>query len=173
MPYLETDAAAPINVYGQSKLKGEQYVQEILTDYFIIRTSWVYSQFGHNFYKTMKSLIGQNRQDLNVTIEQIGTPTNANDIALLILKLIESEIKNYGLYHFSNSGSGTWFDFADEIRKNLSREALAQPQKTDHFKTKAARPENSVLNTDKIVRELKVSLKDWKLSLKNLQNSTE
>lgn len=171
-PYLENDATAPLNVYGRSKLKGEEHIRQILDQYFILRTSWVYSQFGHNFYKTMKKLLGQNRRDLKVTTEQLGTPTNANDIARLILKLIETKSDNYGLYHFTNAGSGTWFDFVTEIYHNLDNQNITQPQSTAHFATKAARPQNSVLSTDKIEENLNVELTDWKSSLKNLQNST-
>ena len=98
-PYSETDKTNPLNVYGASKLKGEAYIQEILHDYFIFRTSWLYSEFGHNFFKTILNKAEEGAQ-LNITTAQKGTPTNANDLAELILKLIKEKNHDFGLYQF-------------------------------------------------------------------------
>jgi len=114
--YLETDATNPLNVYGASKLKGEAYIQEILHEYFIFRTSWLYSEFGHNFFKTILNKAEEGAK-LNITTAQKGTPTNANDLAELILKLILEKNTKFGLYHFSNAGETTWYGFAKAILK--------------------------------------------------------
>ena len=98
-PYTEEDITSPLNVYGASKLKGEQYVQEICQAYYILRTSWLYSQYGHNFYNTVLRFAKEGKP-LTVTTEQIGTPTNANDLAEAILTIIKSNSKNYGIYNF-------------------------------------------------------------------------
>ncbi len=115
-PYTEEDVPNPINEYGKSKLAGEQHVQNILDNYFIIRTSWLYSQFGKNFYKMIlkKSEI---EKELTITTTEIGTPTNANDLANFILEIVAVRSTKYGLYHFSNEGQATWYDFAEEIIK--------------------------------------------------------
>jgi dTDP-4-dehydrorhamnose reductase len=99
-PYLETDITNPISVYGASKLKGEQNIQEALHNHFIIRTSWLYAEFGKNFYKTILQKTKE-KANLTITTEQKGTPTNANDLAELIVEIINTDNKNYGIYHFS------------------------------------------------------------------------
>jgi len=167
-PYTEEDPTNPINVYGASKLKGEKYVQEICKKYFILRTSWLYSQYGHNFYNSMLRFAKEGK-DLKITTEQTGTPTNANDLALALLKIIQSKSNNYGIYHFSNSGEATWYDFAKEIltqTKQLSQTNLA---KTDHYPTFAARPEFSVLGTKKYKNNFKSNLVAWKSSLNEIK----
>ena len=118
-PYIETDTTNPISVYGASKLKGEQYIQEIFQNYFIIRTSWLYAEYGKNFYKTILQKAAE-KANLTITTEQKGTPTNANDLAELILEIIKTDNTDFGIYHFSNEGEATWYDFTKEIIKNLS-----------------------------------------------------
>ncbi|HET8810825.1 MAG TPA: dTDP-4-dehydrorhamnose reductase [Flavobacteriaceae bacterium] len=170
-PYLESDSPNPINVYGASKLKGEQEIQQILERYFIFRTSWLYSEFGHNFYKTILRKSEEEGAKLKITTEQTGTPTNANDLAKAVLQLISDENENYGLYHYANTGETTWHGFAEAVLKNEGLLNQVNLQKSNAYKTIAKRPEHSVLNSRKAAENLGVSLIDWKESLHNLQNS--
>lgn len=170
-PYSETDPTNPINVYGASKLKGEEYIQEILNEYFIFRTSWLYSEFGHNFYKTIFKKAAE-KATLNITTAQTGTPTNANHLAQLIIRLIKQEDNNYGLYHFSNSGETTWYGFAREILKltgNLDKVPLNQD---NSYKTIAERPTYSVLSKKKLIEKLKFTPPSWELALQELHKSS-
>jgi dTDP-4-dehydrorhamnose reductase len=166
-PYLEEDQTNPINVYGASKLKGEEYIQESGVDYFIFRTSWLYSQYGHNFLNTILRF-GREEKSLTITTEQIGTPTNANDLALVFLNVIVSESKEYGLYHFSNSGKATWFDFAEAIFEENPQFDATKLAKTDYYRTFAARPQFSVLETTKYINTFNNQVIDWRKSLSNL-----
>lgn len=169
-PYTETDATNPISVYGASKLKGEQHIQEVLKAYFIIRTSWLYAEFGKNFYKTILQKTKE-KAHLTITTEQKGTPTNANDLAVLIVKIIHTENENYGIYHFSNDGEATWYDFTKEIIQNLNLTEVEKPslKSVDHYQTKAARPKNSVLDKTK-VRHIIPTI-SWQESLQNLMKN--
>jgi dTDP-4-dehydrorhamnose reductase len=169
-PYTETDATNPISVYGASKLKGEQYIQEVFDKYFIIRTSWLYAEFGKNFYKTMVQK-AKEKANLTITTEQTGTPTNANDLAELIVKIINTDNTNYGIYHFSNDGAATWYDFTKEIIQNMRLAVADQPslKPVATYKTKAARPENSVLDKTK-VRSI-IQTISWQESLRNLMKN--
>ncbi|EDM45357.1 dTDP-4-dehydrorhamnose reductase [unidentified eubacterium SCB49] len=137
--YEETDATNPINVYGASKLKGELLLSQTMEQYFILRTSWLYSQYGHNFLNTILKHLAAGK-DLTITTEQVGTPTNANDLAQCIWQIIISETKAYGLYHYSNNGEATWFDFASEILKVSPLLSNSKLAKTDHYPTFAKRP---------------------------------
>lgn len=165
-PYNETDLPNPKGVYGQTKLQGEIAIQEVFDAYFIIRTSWVYSQFGNNFMKTMLRL-GSERDTLSVVNDQIGTPTNAVDLANAILKIVESKIGNnqYGIYNFSNEGQCSWFDFAKKIfeLKKISINLL--PIRSTSFPTPAERPKYSVLDKSKIKNVFGVEVLDWEESL--------
>ena len=167
-PYIETDEVDPINVYGASKLKGEEEIQSVFEDYFILRTSWLYSEFGHNFFRTILRKADENAT-LNITNSQIGTPTNANDLATYVIKMITSESKAYGVYHFSNDGQGTWYDFAVEILNYSGKMDQVTLNKTGFFKTLAERPEYSVLSKEKITSKFE-PVEDWKKSLFNLIN---
>lgn len=166
-PYIETDYTNPINVYGASKLEGEKLLAQTTERYFILRTSWLYAQYAHNFLNTIikHSATGK---DLTITTEQVGTPTNANDLAGCIWRIIISENNNYGIYHFSNRGEGTWYDFALEILKNRNQLHTTNLAKTKHYPTFAKRPLYSVLNTKKIEALLQTSIKDWRESLQDL-----
>lgn len=164
--YSEEDKVNPINVYGASKLKGEQYVQETLETYFIIRTSWLYSQFGHNFFKTILQKAKEGAT-LNITTEQKGNPTNANDLAALILKIIEKKSEAYGIYHFSNLEEATWYDFAKSI-VSLQPDNKAILHNSNSYKTKAKRPLNSCLDKKKVISTFGVSILSWRNSLENL-----
>lgn len=171
MPYLETDKPNPSSVYGQTKLEGEIAIQNTWEKYFIIRTSWVYSQFGNNFMKTMLRL-GSERETLSVVDDQIGTPTNAVDLAETLLKIIcHSELVlefNFGIYNFSNDGQCSWYDFANEIFKQTNNKISLKPISTSAYPTAAKRPKYSVLDKSKIKKTFAISILDWKISLNNV-----
>ncbi len=168
-PYIEEDIPNPINEYGKSKLNGEKHVQELLSKYFIIRTSWLYSEFGHNFFKTIlkKSEI---ETELCITTSETGTPTNANDLAQFILDIIKNQSQEYGIYHYSNLGKATWYDFAKEILSLSGKLETIQLKKTDNYVTFARRPGYSVLNTLKAQRTFELSQSEWSSSLDSLIN---
>lgn len=142
-PYSVLDKPNPINVYGASKLKGEQNIQEILSEYYIIRTSWVYSDFGHNFKNTMLKL-AQTRNEISVVNDQIGCPTNAIDICQFILHLLQ-ENKPYGLYHFRGNKICSWYDFAVSIFKENNCNMKVNAITSIEYPVKANRPKYSVL----------------------------
>lgn len=169
-PYLESDDAAPINAYGASKLKGEKYISEICSKYFIIRTSWLYSQYGHNFFKSIVKL-SKEKKELRITTEQIGCPTNANDLAEVLLKLIYCNIKEYGIYHFSNEGKATWYDFANAIIKHSQLSSTVSIVETDYYPTFAKRPKYSILDNSKIKEKLDFTIDLWEDSLKKLTDN--
>ena len=167
IPYLEEDTTNPLNVYGDSKLKGEKYVQDICEAYYIVRTSWLYSQYGNNFYNTVLRF-SKEVKPLTVTTEQTGTPTNANDLAKAILQIVKVNSKNYGIYNYSNLGEATWYDFAKEILIQTNQLNKTNLAKTDYYRTFAVRPEFSVLETSKNKKSLTIKLIDWRESLKFL-----
>jgi len=164
IPYTEEDETNPINVYGASKLKGEQYIQEIFNDYFIIRTSWLYSQYGHNFYNSILKFAKEGR-DLKITTEQIGTPTNANDLANAALNIVTNKNRINGIYNFSNTGEATWYDFAKAILQKTKQFDPRKLAKTNHYRTFAKRPKNSVLDTLKYKNTFNKGLINWNESL--------
>ena len=166
-PYLESDTTNPINVYGASKLQGETHIREACKNHYIVRTSWLYSQYGHNFLKTILKYAKQEKP-LTITTEQTGTPTNANDLATVLLDLIVSEKANYGTYHFSNKGEGTWYDFAKEIIESSNLTEKTKLAQTDYYRTFAKRPVYSVLNISKLERAIPIQVLDWKESLKTV-----
>lgn len=170
-PYVETDPTNPLNVYGASKLKGEQYIEEICDKYFIFRTSWLYSQYGHNFLKTILKYSKEDKQ-LTITTEQRGTPTNANDLAQALLSTIAQDSTDYGVYHFSNSGETTWYGFAKEILLQTGRLNDAKLAETNHYATFAERPIYSVLNNKKIGLNLNVPGINWEKGLKSVLKMT-
>ncbi|MBK5192718.1 MAG: dTDP-4-dehydrorhamnose reductase [Flavobacteriaceae bacterium] len=170
IPYSEKDLTNPINVYGASKLQGENYIRDILTDYFIFRTSWLYSEFGHNFFKTIL-IKAEEKATLNITIAQTGTPTNANHLAQLVLMLIKEKNTNFGLYHFSNSGETTWYGFANEILKVSGNLKNVQLNKDNSYKTIAARPAYSVLDKTKLLEAFKTRLEPWEDAVRELYKS--
>lgn len=170
----ETDVPFPASIYGLTKLQGEQAIQATWQKHFIIRTSWVYSQFGHNFMKTMLRLASE-RTELSVVNDQIGTPTNAVDLAEVLVKIITSchaelvSASPYGIYNFSNEGQCSWYEFAKEIFRinNISINLQAIP--TSAFPTPAKRPAYSVLDKTKIKDVFGVEIKDWKERLKSVK----
>lgn len=168
-PYLETDATNPQSVYGQTKLDGELAMQIVNpAKSIIIRTSWVYSKYGNNFVKTMLRL-AESKDELSVVADQIGSPTNAADLAFTIMSVLnEINNENVEIYHFSNEGYCNWFDFAALVFKKFNCKTKIKPITTDEFITAAKRPSNSVLNKAKIKAVFNVQVPDWKESfLKN------
>lgn len=164
-PYDEEAKPNPISVYGSSKLKGEQEIQAILKEHFIIRTSWLYSEYGHNFLKTMVQL-GREKTEINVVNDQIGTPTYAKDLAKVILAFVKENSKNYGIYHYSNSGATSWYDFAVAIFKYCKVNVNVKPVSTKDYPTLAKRPTYSILDVTKIKQTLNIQIPNWEDSLK-------
>lgn len=164
-PYTETDATNPQGVYAQTKLDGEQAIVDTIEHYFIIRTSWVYSRFGNNFKKTMLRLAAE-RTELGVVDDQIGTPTNAIDLARALIHIIRSGNRSYGIYHFSNEGVASWYDFAREIFDLNGIRIKLHPIPTSAYPTPAKRPAYSVLDKAKIRQTFGLTIKHWKDSLK-------
>lgn len=163
-PYLETDATNPLGIYGKTKLEGEQAVENAMNDYFIIRTSWVYSQFGNNFMKTMLRLASE-RDTLGIVSDQIGSPTNAVDLAKALLSIIQSNSSKYGIYNFSNEGIASWYDFATEIFRINKVVINVNPIPTEAFPTPAKRPKYSLLDKSKIKNAFGIDIKTWQESL--------
>ncbi|MDG1310189.1 MAG: dTDP-4-dehydrorhamnose reductase [Flavobacteriaceae bacterium] len=169
-PYTETDTPNPISVYGASKLKGEVEIQKTLKKHFIIRTSWLYSEHGTNFMKTMLRL-AETRDEINVVSDQIGTPTYAGDLAKMILNIVSSKNTNFGLYHYSNEGMVSWYDFAKAIFELSDIEIKLNPIKTVDHPTPAKRPKYSTLDTKKVYDFFSVKPPSFKQSLKRLIKS--
>ncbi len=167
-PYKEEDLPNPQSAYGKSKLAGEQKVM-IHNNSVIIRTSWLYSQFGHNFLKTILKL-GKERDNLTIIYDQIGTPTNARDLAIVLLKLIQySEVNVFprGIYHFSNEGVCSWYDFAKEIIEYSNLHCKLSPISTNQYPLPAKRPHYSVMDKSKIKRTLEIEIPYWKDSVRD------
>lgn len=169
--YSEEDQTNPINVYGASKLKGEKYIQRIWKKHFIFRTSWLYSQYGHNFYQTILRYANEGKS-LTITTEQTGTPTNANDLAKVLLKVIIQDKEDFGVYHFSNAGETTWYGFAKAILEFSDKLNNVKLAKTNHYRTFARRPVYSVLDSTKTIENLKIQPKNWQESLRSLIETT-
>ncbi len=167
-PYTEEDLPNPTGVYGQTKLDGEKAIQSIFSNYFIIRTSWVYSKYGSNFLKTMLRLSTE-KTSLSVVDDQIGTPTNAVDLAKALLKIItvhtSAKSNNYGVYNFSNGGKCSWYDFSKKIFEVYNIEIDLQPIPTASYPTPAKRPAYSVLDKNKIKTVFDIEIREWNKSL--------
>ncbi|MDR3011555.1 MAG: dTDP-4-dehydrorhamnose reductase [Sphingobacterium sp.] len=163
----ETAQTAPINVYGRTKLAGEQAIQKWCPDAIIIRTSWVYSTYGKNFVKTMCRLMAE-RDEVSVINDQIGSPTYAKDLAVALLKIADSSKWEGGIYHYSNEGEISWYDFAVAIRDFRSFDCQVKPIPTSAYPTPARRPKYSLLDKSKIKRIFGVEVPDWKISLGNM-----
>lgn len=160
----EVDDPDPINVYGFTKLGGEAAVAGILEKYFTIRTSWLYSEYGNNFVKTMLRL-GKERDELGIVADQIGTPTYAIDLAEAILDIIQLNSPEYGIYHYSNEGVTSWYDFAKAIFDISNTSVIVKPVKTTEYVTKAIRPAFSVMDKTKIKTTFGISIPYWRDSL--------
>jgi dTDP-4-dehydrorhamnose reductase len=165
----ENDPAEPISVYGLTKLEGEQAITAAMDEFFILRTSWLYSEYGNNFVKTMLKL-GADRDELKVIADQVGTPTYAIDLAKAILQIIESGNKAYGIYHFSNEGAISWYDFAQAIFELSNTQVKVFPIPTSEYPTKATRPAFSVMNKAKIKTAFQMEIPYWRKSLETCIN---
>ena len=164
-PYTEECAPAPINAYGRTKLSGERAVEESGCKSIILRTSWLYSEFGNNFVKTMRSLM-QTRSEVRVVADQIGTPTYAGDLAAAITYIINSDqLAKCGIYHYSNEGACSWYDFACEIARLSESNCKVTPCTTEEYPTKAQRPRYSVLDKSKFVSTFGITIPEWHESL--------
>jgi dTDP-4-dehydrorhamnose reductase len=166
MPFSENSKTKPVNEYGSSKLKGELACLKNDPDSMVIRTSWLYSSFGKNFVITMIDLMKKNNS-VKVVNDQIGSPTYAYDLAKIIIEIIMNNKNKSGLFHYSNEGKISWFEFAKSIRElyNLNCEVIGVSSK--EFKTLAKRPKYSLLNKSKIKTTFNLEIPDYKQSLKN------
>jgi dTDP-4-dehydrorhamnose reductase len=169
-PYTEFDKPDPINVYGRTKLAGEQFTTSLSNKYFIVRTSWLYGRQGKNFIKTMLSLAGE-KTEVAVVCDQTGSPTYAKDLAFFLMELIQTEL--YGIYHYSNSGFCSWFDFAKKIFEMAGlKHVLLRPVSTKEFKRPAPRPAYSVLDHYRLRLEGMTVPRYWEDALREFMKET-
>lgn len=171
IPYKENDETNPSSVYGVTKLEGENNIISENPDSIIIRTSWLYSSHGNNFVKTMLKL-SESKNSLNIIFDQIGTPTYSRELANVIMRIISlSEKKSSyfvaGVYHYSNEGVCSWYDFAKEIFSLKKIKCLTYPIETKDYPTPASRPHYSILNKSKIKETFSLTIPHWKDSLKD------
>lgn len=164
VPYTEDQPVCPATVYGKSKLAGEQALMETCEHAVILRTAWLYSSFGNNFVKTMMKL-GAERDSLNVIFDQIGTPTYAADLADTILKMLSHETFVPGIYHFSDEGVCSWYDFTKTIHRMADITCDVRPIETKDFPARTPRPHYSVLNKAKIKSTYGIIIPHWEESL--------
>ena len=173
-PYLETDLAHPSSVYGQSKRNGEKAIEAIVPMGCIVRTGWLYSEFGQNFVKTMLQL-GKERDELNVVYDQIGSPTYATDLARVLLTISTSETirqpqESTPIFHYTNQGIASWYDFAMSIFELTQTECKVHPITSEQYSALAKRPHYSILNTKKIKGQFQITIPYWRDSLQNCLN---
>lgn len=168
-PITELATPNPISVYGKSKLEGENHVLSILANAYIIRTAWVYSSFGKNFVKSIRHLASQ-RETLGVVSDQIGTPTYAYDLASAILQIVDAvhqgQADEPGIYHFTNEGVTSWYDFAYFLVRESNLNCRIQPISTEQYKTAAVRPKFSLLDKSKIKATFAIQIPHWSDSLR-------
>lgn len=171
VPYKESDKTAPRSVYGVTKLAGEQAVIDNAATAVVIRTAWLYSEFGNNFVKTMQRL-GAERESLNVVFDQVGTPTYAKDLAQAIVEILpQLKIGTKEIYHFSNEGVCSWYDFAVSIMQKSGLSCKVFPIESSQYPTKAARPSYSVLNKGKIKSDFGIKIRHWEEALQECINN--
>ncbi len=164
-PYLEFDQPRPISIYGRSKLAGEEYVKTLLNKYFVVRTSWLYGHYGRNFVETMLQLASQ-KKELKVVNNQVGSPTYTRDLSRKIKELLPTEL--YGIYHITNSGSCSWYEFAREILKLAGiKGAQLKPITSEELDRPASRPRFSVLENYCLRLALGNSMRDWQKALRD------
>lgn len=163
-PYREYDLTNPLTVYGKSKLAGEQALQALHDRFFIVRTSWVYGKYGNNFVKTMLKIAGE-RNQVKVVADQIGSPTYTHDLAAFLLELVETDY--YGIFHASNSGSCSWFEFAKAIFEENGINMLVEPCTTEDFPRPAPRPAYSVMDQSSIRINGLRALRPWREALRD------
>ncbi len=169
VPYTEAIKPSPLSVYGESKLKGEEALQAVGGDWIILRTAWLFSEFGTNFVKTMIRLMGE-RESLSVVNDQTGSPTYAADLAEMILYILqraeEEQTWKTGIYHFSNAGEVTWFDFARAIKRSAGlTDCKLLPISTEDYGAPAVRPAYSVLDNTKVCTTFNVVIPSWEDAL--------
>ncbi|TYR78845.1 dTDP-4-dehydrorhamnose reductase [Priestia megaterium] len=167
-PYHEFSPTSPLGVYGKSKLAGEQFVRDLHSQFFIVRTSWVYGKHGGNFVKTMLKL-GEERKELSVVADQIGCPTYTLDLAMTILELVQTE--KYGVYHVSNSGQCSWYEFAKAIFEEAGMDVSVNPCTTADFPRPAPRPAYSVFKHMSLEINSFLIPRDWKSGLSHFLNT--
>jgi dTDP-4-dehydrorhamnose reductase len=166
IPYSESDELDPQSVYGFTKLNGERELERSGVEYMIIRTSWLYSSFGHNFVKTMLRL-GREKQQLGVVFDQVGSPTFAGDLSLAILTILQTgKFHSSQIYHYSNEGACSWYDFAVEIMKLSNLPCKVYPIETKDYPLPATRPPYSVFNKAKIKQDFGIAIPHWAESLR-------
>ena len=170
VPLSEQMETSPFGVYGRSKLFGEQRIVENLRSHFIIRTSWLYSEHQNNFMKTMLRL-GNEREELSVVFDQVGTPTYAMDLAKCILVIINTGSQEYGIYHYSNEGVASWYDFAHAIFKNSGSNIVLKPIMSNQYPTPAKRPSYSVMSKEKVKKVFNLEINHWTESLAQCQKN--
>jgi len=164
-PYTSKDKPNPVSVYGKTKLVGEQAVMENVKNGVVIRTAWLYSPYGNNFVKTMRRL-GAEKESINVVSDQIGSPTYAGDLAAAIVKILpQMNEQNRGIYHFTNMGVCSWYDFATEIMEQSGLKCVVNPVNSSEYPTRAKRPFYSVLDKSKIIKTFGLEIPHWKKSL--------
>jgi dTDP-4-dehydrorhamnose reductase len=169
VPYLPLDETSPLNIYGASKALGEKLAIENNSQSIIIRTSWVYATHGKNFVKTMLKLMNE-RDEINVVADQIGCPTNAADLASAIMQIVlklnnDDAFKHSNLYHYSNTGNISWFQFAQSIKEIANLNCKVNPIPSAAYPTPAKRSNYSVMDTSYIADDFGIEIKDWKTSL--------
>lgn len=169
-PCREDQPTDPLGAYGRTKLAGEQAVQAAGCRYLIFRTAWLYSPYGDNFVKTMRRLTAE-RDSLKVVFDQVGTPTYAGDLAALIRKVIDGRMfDRTGIYHFSDEGVCSWYDFAVEICRMFDNECDILPCHSDEFPSKVRRPHFSVLDKTKVKAAFGIKIPHWRQSLRRCVN---
>lgn len=168
--YTETDTPNPLGVYGASKLLGESNIKKTLNEYFILRTAWLYGKHGNNFVYTMLRLFKE-RDEIRVVDDQYGSPTYAPDLAVAILAILHFNSDAYGIYHFTNEGKTTWYDFACQIYNTskqqgiLTKDTALLKITTDQYPTKAKRPQNSYLSKEKTQKAFNIDVRHWQKGL--------
>ncbi len=164
-PYQTWEPTSPKSVYGKTKLAGEQAVMDYANMAIVIRTAWLYSPYGNNFVKTMLRL-GDEKKSINVVNDQIGTPTYAADLAHAIKAVLpQMKSKNAGVYHFTDEGVCSWYDFATEIMNMAGKKCVVRPIPTSEYPTRASRPAYSVLDKTKIKKVFGIQIPHWRQSL--------
>ena len=171
-PYAENDEPYPRSIYGRTKLEGEGILMAFCPDAIIIRTSWLYSEYGNNFVRKMLDL-GKEKKDLKVVVDQIGTPTYASDLAEVIYNILASNVSEPGIYHYANEGVASWYDFAKAIFRLKGMDVKVSPILSKEYPTKASRPLFSVFNKEKIKKTYSIKIPHWEDSLRKCLANNE
>ena len=164
-PYKESENTNPINIYGESKLRGERYIQEITNNYYVIRASWLYSKYNKNFVKTIVNKLQKN-MSLQIITTQTGTPTSCIDLSNFIYFLINNNV-DYGVYHFSALGQANWYEFAKHIASSFNHDLISKIKPVTNFVALAKRPKYSVLNNTK-TQQIPYRQNHWKTSVNRI-----